>query len=83
MLQISCPVIDLTAFTAVANAAVDVSSNQTYNALAPEFTVAGSPLNIFLAGLFLEDVSVAMYQGLIPNIASNDLLIGATGKTYC
>ena len=81
MLQISCPVVDLTAFTAVANAAVDVSSNQTYNALAPEFTVAGSPLNIFLAGFFLEDVTVGMYQSLIPNIVSRDLLIGATGES--
>ena len=80
MLQIQCPAIDLGAFTAVANAAVDVSSNQTFNALTPEFTVAGSPMNIFLAGFFLEDVAVSMYQGLIPNIVSRDLLIAATGE---
>ncbi len=79
VLQISCPAIDLTAFTAVANAAVDVGSGQTYTALTPEFTVPGSPMNIFLAGFFLEDVAVGMYQDLIPNIVSRDLLIAATG----
>ena len=78
----SCPAINLTAFTAVANAAVDVGSGQTYNALTPEFTVAGSPMNIFLAGFFLEDVAVAMYQGLIPNIVSRDLLIAVTGESW-
>ena len=71
--------MDLTAFTAVANAAVDVGSSQAYNALTPEFTVAGSPMNIFLAGFFLEDVAVAMYQGLIPEVVSQDLLIAMTG----
>ena len=81
VLQISCPAMDLSAFTAVANAAVDVGSNHTYNALTPDFTVAGSPMNIFLAGFFLEDVAVAMYQGLIPNIVSRDLLIAATGES--
>ncbi len=80
VLQISCPAIDLTAFTAVANAAVDVGSGQTYTALTPEFTVPGSPMNIFLAGFFLEDVAVGMYQDLIPNIVSRDLLIAATGE---
>lgn len=80
ILQISCPAVDLTAFTAVANAAVDVGSGQTYNALTPEFTVPGSPMNIFLAGFFLEDVAVGMYQDLIPNIVSRDLLIAATGE---
>ena len=77
--QTQCPAIDLTAFTAVANAAVDVGSSHTYNALTPDFTVAGSPMNVFLAGFFLEDVAVAMYQGLIPNLESQDLLIAVTG----
>ena len=63
----------------MANAAVDVGSGQTYTALTPEFTVPGSPMNIFLAGFFLEDVAVGMYQDLIPNIVSRDLLIAATG----
>lgn len=78
----SCPALDLSAFTAVANAAADVSSNQTYDAVTPAFTVEGSPMNIFLAGFFLEDVTVGMYQGLIPNIVSRDLLIAATGESY-
>ena len=78
-LQTQCPAIDLTAFTAVANAAVDVSSSQTYNALTPQFTVEGSPMNIFLAAFFLEDVGVAMYQGLIPSIQSQDLRAAVTG----
>ena len=39
-------------------------------------------MNIFLAGFFLEDVAVAMYQGLIPNIVSRDLLIAATGESW-
>ena len=64
----------------MANAAVDVGSGQTYTALTPEFTVPGSPMNIFLAGFFLEDVAVGMYQDLIPNIVSRDLLIAATGE---
>lgn len=75
-----CPAIDLTAFTAVANAAVDVGSSQTYNALTPQFTVEGSPMNIFLAAFFLEDVGVAMYQGLLPSIQSQDLRAAVTGK---
>ena len=81
-LQTQCPAIDLTAFTAVANAAVDVGSSHTYNALTPDFTVAGSPMNIFLAGFFLEDVAVAMYQGLIPKLVSQDLLIAVTGMCW-
>ena len=81
-LQVQCPAIDLTAFTAVANAAVDVGSSQTYNALTPHFTVEASPMNIFLAAFFLEDVGVAMYQGLIPNIQSQDLLAAVTGVCF-
>ena len=81
LLQISCPAIDLTAFTAVANAAADVSSSQTYTGVTPDFAISGSPMNVFLAGFFLEDVTVGMYQGLIPNIVSRDLLIAATGES--
>lgn len=80
MLNTQCPALDLTAFTAVANAAADVGSSQEYNTLQPDFTVASSPMNIFLAGFFLEDVAVGMYQNLIPNIVSRDLLIAATGE---
>ena len=80
MLQTQCPAIDLEAFTAVANAAVDVGSSQTYNAVTPTFTVAASPMNIFLAGFFLEDVAVSMYQRLIPEIVSRDLTIAMTGR---
>lgn len=77
-----CPAIDLTAFTAVANAAVDVGSSQAYNALTPQFTVEGSPMNIFLAAFFLEDVGVAMYQGLVPSIQSQDLRAAVTGACF-
>ena len=63
----------------MANAAVDVGSSQTYNAVTPDFTVEGSPMNIFLAAFFLEDVAVTMYQDLIPKLASQDLLIAMTG----
>ena len=80
ILNTNCPALDLSAFTAVANAAADVGSSQEYNALQPDFTVASSPMNIFLAGFFLEDVTVGMYQNLIPSIVSRDFLIAATGK---
>ena len=79
MLQTQCPAIDLGAFTAVADAAVDVGSAQTYNAVIPTFTVAASPMSVFLAGFFLEDVAVSMYQGLIPDIVSRDHTIALTG----
>lgn len=72
--------MDLGAFTAVADAAVDVGSAQTYNAVIPTFTVAGSPMNVFLAGFFLEDVAVSMYQSLIPDIVSRELTIALTGR---
>lgn len=82
LLNSNCPALDLTAFTAVANAAADVGSSQQYNIVQPDFTVAASPMNIFLAGFFLEDVAVGMYQDLIPNIVSRDLLVAATGKQF-